>query len=149
VHVLATFDIKRPDNRVEYDLWYSSSNDVALDFIHDFMKVDKRFGPQVLMTPRFVFWRCDDCDLEFTDKNCFGKGKYCAEDSGNSKLSGQEIVLEDLRQMCVYKYAYEKTNNRQLFWDYIKNVHKECDSKLNEECSIFAHKETKIPWSET
>lgn len=26
----------RPDNRVEYDIWYSSSNDVALDFIHDF-----------------------------------------------------------------------------------------------------------------
>ena len=46
----------RPDNRVEYDIWYSSSNDVALDFIQGFMKVDKRFGTDVLMTPRFVFW---------------------------------------------------------------------------------------------
>lgn len=51
--------------------------------------------------------------------------------------------------MCVYKYAYEKTNNRQLFWDYVKNVHQECDSKINEECSIFAHKQAKIPWTET
>ena len=27
------FNISRPDNRVEYDIWYSSSNDMALDFI--------------------------------------------------------------------------------------------------------------------
>jgi hypothetical protein len=95
--VLASFDISRPDNRVEYDIWYSSSNDAALDFIHDFMKVDKRFGSKVLMTPRFVFWRCQDCDIEFQTQNCYSGGRYCAMDSGNSKLTGQEIVMEDLR----------------------------------------------------
>lgn len=108
---------------MEYEIWYSSSNDVALDFIHDFMKVDKRFGKSVKFTPRFVFWRCTICDESFLKQNCYGGGKYCAIDSGNSKLSGQEIVMEDLRQMCVYKWAYEKTLNRQLFWNYIKNVH--------------------------
>jgi len=60
------------------------------------MKIDKKFGEEVLMTPRFVFWRCIDCDAAFTDKNCFGGGKYCAMDSGN-KLDGKEIVMEDLR----------------------------------------------------
>ena len=134
---------------MEYDLWYSSSNDLALDFLHDFMKVDKRFGDQVKMTPRFVFWKCLDCDQDFLDWNCYGGGKYCAMDWGNARLSGQEIVMEDLRQMCIYRYAYNEMNNRQLCWDYIKNVHKECDSKLNEDCSIFAHKESKIPWQVT
>jgi len=76
------------------------------------MKVDKRLGKSVLMTPRFVFWVCDDCDEVFLEKNCFGGGKYCAKDSGSSKLTGKEIVLEDLRQMCVYKQAYEILNNR-------------------------------------
>jgi hypothetical protein len=33
VHVLAHFYMARPDNRVEYDIWYSSSSDEALDFI--------------------------------------------------------------------------------------------------------------------
>ena len=33
ISMVAEFDIKAPDNRVEYDIWYSSSNDVALDFI--------------------------------------------------------------------------------------------------------------------
>jgi len=65
VHVLATFDIKKPDNRVEYDIWYSSSSDQALDFIQDFSKIDSRFGTKVLMTPRFVFWRCEGCDPNF------------------------------------------------------------------------------------
>lgn len=143
IQVLASFDMTRPDNRVEYDIWYSSSNDVALDFIQDFMKVDKRFGDNVLMTPRFVFWECDDCDDEFQNQHCFGGGNYCATDSGNTKLTGQEIVLEDLRQMCIYKKAYSKDSTRQLYWDYIKTVHMECDNKLNEDCSKYAHKEIK------
>jgi hypothetical protein len=33
ISMVAEFEIKAPDNRVEYDIWYSSSNDVALDFI--------------------------------------------------------------------------------------------------------------------
>jgi hypothetical protein len=109
VHILASFDMYRPDNRVEYDIWYSSSNDLALDFIQSFMKIDKRFGDRVLMTPRFVFWEClEDCEEDFVNKHCFGAGKYCAQDSGkqSSFLTGQEIVLEDLRQMCIYKRAY-------------------------------------------
>ena len=44
VMVLADFKMKAPDNRVEYDIWYSSSIDLALDFIQDFMKLDREFG---------------------------------------------------------------------------------------------------------
>jgi hypothetical protein len=103
ISINAKFDMSRPDNRVEYDVWYSSSNDVALDFFHDFMKIDKKFGDQVLMTPRLVFWECINCETEFIQKNCYAGGKYCATDSGSSRLSGQEIILEDLRQMCIYQ----------------------------------------------
>jgi len=40
VNVIVDFNMNRPDNRVEYDIWYSSSIDSALDFIQDFRKVD-------------------------------------------------------------------------------------------------------------
>ena len=40
ISLVADFDIRRPDNRVEYDFWYSSSNENALDFIQDFEKID-------------------------------------------------------------------------------------------------------------
>lgn len=88
IKVMAQFEMTRPDNRVEYDIWYTSSNDVALDFIHDFRKIDKRFGESVLMTPRFVFWSCFDCDNEFKAKHCFSDGKYCAHDSSHPKMTG-------------------------------------------------------------
>jgi hypothetical protein len=88
VNVVVSFDMSRPDNRVEYDFWYSSSNEAALDFLQDFMKVDKRFGSSVLMTPRFVFWECIDCDEEMVNTQCYGGGKYCATDAGSSHLTG-------------------------------------------------------------
>lgn len=112
ISVLIDFDMTRPDNRVEYDMWYSSSNDLALDFIQDFMKLDKVLGDSVLMTPRFVFWVCVDCDEEFMHNNCFGAGKYCATENGNELIKGREIVLEDLRQMCIYKQAYAEGSNK-------------------------------------
>jgi hypothetical protein len=40
VLLLANFDMTRPDNRVEYDLWYTSTNEIMLDFIQDFSEID-------------------------------------------------------------------------------------------------------------
>jgi hypothetical protein len=32
--------MEKPDNRVEYDVWFTSSSDRALDFISDFKEYD-------------------------------------------------------------------------------------------------------------
>ena len=40
VTIMASFDLNKPDNRVEYDLWYTTSNDRALDFLVEFSKTD-------------------------------------------------------------------------------------------------------------
>ena len=98
------------------------------------------------MTPRFVFWKCDDCDEEYIQKHCYGGGKYCAMDSGHPKMSGRTIVMEDLRQMCIYNQSYSYSGDRNQFWKYIRKVHEECDSNINEDCSKFAHKEVGIPF---
>lgn len=88
ISMVADFNIKRPDNRVEYDIWYSSSNDVALDFFVNFNSVDERLGDKVLMTPRFVFWVCETCDDEYLDEHCYGGGRYCATEYSNAELPG-------------------------------------------------------------
>jgi hypothetical protein len=90
-----------PDNRVEYDFWYTSSDDRALDFIIDFDKFEKGFGEETLFTPRFVYWECTGCDKSVVDKHCWANGKYCAIDSTNDKHSGQVIMMEDLREKCL------------------------------------------------
>jgi len=146
--VVVEFKMQRPDNRVEYDIWYSSNNDMVLDFIQDFAEVDKKFGNQVLMTPHFVYWECMNCGEEFINENCFAGGRYCATDHGN-KLRGQEIILENLRQKCVHKIAYD-TDKRYLFFRYITTVHDECWSGINEACSQNAHKNLNgLDWDKT
>ena len=42
--IMAQFIMEKPDDRVEYDLWYTSSNDRALDFISDFKDQDAKFA---------------------------------------------------------------------------------------------------------
>ena len=100
------------------------------------------------MTPRFVFWECKNCDDTFKKQHCFADGQYC----GNSKrtLTGQEVILEDLRMMCVYNKAYAELDNRPVFWDYVQKVHDECGTQLNEECSQYGHQLIEeLEWNDT
>ena len=86
------------DNRVNYDFWYTSSSDRALDFLEDFAQVEKKLGKtNVIFEPHYVFWQCVHCDEQYTSKDCYGGGKYCAVEPSNRKINGQEIVEEDLR----------------------------------------------------
>lgn len=62
VVLLADFIMENPDNRVEYDFYYSSSDDRALDFLRDFEEYNALLGNKVLFTPRFVSWSCPNCD---------------------------------------------------------------------------------------
>lgn len=59
---MAEFIMEKPDNRVEYDIWFTSSNDRALDFITDFSDYDYKLKDKVLMTPHYVFWKCTYCE---------------------------------------------------------------------------------------
>lgn len=63
--IMAQFIMEKPDDRVEYDIWFTSSNDRALDFISDFKEHDSKFGEKVLMTPHYVFWKCTFCEDEY------------------------------------------------------------------------------------
>jgi hypothetical protein len=113
---MAEFIMEKPDNRVEYDIWFTSSNDRALDFISDFMEQDFRFGDQVLMTPHYVFWKCEFCEQDYLDNDCFSGGRYCAVDSNNEKVRGREIIMEDLRQKCIYNAYYTQPILRHYWW---------------------------------
>ena len=47
IALMATFEMDRPDNRVEYDFWYTSSDDRALDFLRDFEENHLQFKKDV------------------------------------------------------------------------------------------------------
>lgn len=60
-------------------LWYTSSNDRALDFIKYFGEEIEKFDKTDLsFKPRIVTWACPSCDSDFKRKECVSDGKYCA-----------------------------------------------------------------------
>lgn len=122
VAIIATFDISRPDNRVEYDVWFSQADEKALDFIVDFARVDKMFGERVLMTPRHGVWNCQECEADFKKKHCFADGKYCAFNANHPKIGGINIIREDLRSQYIYEKYYADPKQREGYWNYIKEV---------------------------
>jgi len=135
---------------VKFDFWFTSSSDRGLDFLEDFGSTEEKFQDAVDFTPRYVFWECQSpmCDVSYTDKDCFGGGRYCAMESSNVNLSGRDIVLEDLRQMCIWDYAKEQ-NEQKIWWNYISELHKKCYSVPNEDCSQRAHNTIGISWEVT
>jgi hypothetical protein len=64
------------------------------------------------MAPRYVFWKCTNCEKEYLDNDCYGGGKYCAVEPSNDKIKGREIIDEDIRQKCLYEELYQKQNKR-------------------------------------
>ena len=126
--LFVTFELPHPDQRVEYDIWYSSVDDRALDFMVEFREYDEKFSELVLMTPHFVSWSWEAWDSKFKEDEWFGNGKYWAIAHKRVKMSGKEIILEDLRQRCIYDKTYK--NDRSVFWKYIKEVHENCPSYI-------------------
>lgn len=96
IALLASFDLDRPDNRVEYDFWYTSSDDRALDFLRDYKEFHTKMEDKVLMTPHFAFWTCEKCDETVLKRDCYGNGAYCAINEKNLNTTGREILDEDI-----------------------------------------------------
>ena len=133
---------------VGLDFWFTSSSDRAISFLEDFKKIETNLGSLLDFRPRYVFWECTSCDKTYLENDCFGGGKYCAVESTNAKLKGRDIVLEDLRQLCIWENL-SSTNQTQDWWSYMSHVHKTCYNVISDECSQRAHEEVGIDWEVT
>lgn len=136
------------NNKVEYDFWFTSSSNRAIDFIEDFKPFQEGFEGKVDFTPHYVFWECIGCDQRYIESDCYGGGKYCAVEPSNDAIKGREIVLEDLRQKCLYN-KLKSTNQEEMWFSYIQRVHQTCYATINEDCSFNAHKHLKLDFDET
>lgn len=93
----------RNDNKVEASLWYSSSDDRSLDFIKNMADYIEPIISSVNFEPKFVTWACPHCDWSSKRTNCVSDGKYCAmQHDANVDIDGKDVVMENLRQHCIY-----------------------------------------------
>lgn len=132
---------------VSLDFWFTSSSDRAIDFLEDFTKIEKSLGKKLEFRPRYVFWECKQCDAKYLESDCFGGGRYCAVESSNTNIKGRDILLEDVRQMCLWSRF--KDSEPLKWWKYIQRVHSTCYSVINEDCSERAHEFLNLDWDAT
>jgi hypothetical protein len=73
-----------------------------------------------------------------TNELCLSGGRYCSPDpDGFGPLLGRDVILEDLRQICLHRQSNEK------WWQYMRRFSKTCLNPPNgtitlnlTECSI-------------
>jgi hypothetical protein len=61
VYIKVDLSLANPDNRVEYELWYSSILDITPQNISMLGEYQKPFGKDALFTPRIFTFACENC----------------------------------------------------------------------------------------
>ncbi|KAI3497385.1 hypothetical protein L1887_39955 [Cichorium endivia] len=142
--------VPHPDDRVEYELWTNSNDECGIkcDMLMDFVKNFKgaaqilEKGGYTLFTPHYITWYCPQA---FTiskqcKSQCINHGRYCAPDPEqdfSQGYEGKDVVIENLRQLCVFKVANE-TKKPWVWWDYVTDFQIRCpmkEKKYNKDCA--------------
>ncbi|CAO2824196.1 unnamed protein product [Amaranthus hypochondriacus] len=149
-----------PDGRVEYELWTNSNDECGvrcneqIKFISDFKghaQILEKSG-YTLFTPHYITWYCPEAFLlsRQCKSQCINRGRYCAPDPEQDfgkGFEGKDVVIENLRQLCVYQVA--KSQNRSwVWWDFVSDFHIRCsmkDNKYSRSCAEGVLKSLRLP----
>ncbi|XP_057851470.2 vacuolar-sorting receptor 3 isoform X2 [Cryptomeria japonica] len=142
--------LPHPDDRVEYEFWTNSNDECGpkcegqIDFVKNFKGVAQTLekGGYTLFTPHYITWYCPEAFVlsKQCKSQCINHGRYCAPDPEHDfsqGYDGKDVVIENLRQLCVFEVA---TENRKpwVWWDYVTDFHIRCpmkENKYNKECA--------------
>lgn len=112
---------------VDFKFFFSSSEPRAYALLGNMTKYLDKFGEQINFIPHYVVHQ-NPYYVEESPKsniNCLSRGKYCYFPKETTIIQeGQKILLEDLRQKCMYKLSKEKSIN--LYFEYMSYFSKEC-----------------------
>lgn len=110
VRLEARFETKK-SSVVDVKMWYASDDEKSVDFIADLGENLHHIVEYIDFEPRFAFWSCPHCDESFKETHCVSGGKYCAM----SSYKGRAKILEDLRQLCLWRIVDKKHKHRLFF----------------------------------
>ncbi|CAH9107116.1 unnamed protein product [Cuscuta europaea] len=155
-----TESMPHPDEQVEYELWTNGNDecgkscDEQMNFIKNFKGnaqiLEK--GGYTAFTPHYVTWYCFEPFSKSSQcqSQCINHGRYCAPDPEQDfqkGYEGRDVVLENLRQLCVHRVANE-TGKSWVWWDYVTDFHIRCsmkDKKYSKECAEGVLKSLNLP----
>ncbi|KAF8377638.1 hypothetical protein HHK36_031020 [Tetracentron sinense] len=142
--------VPHPDDRVEFELWTNSNDecgtkcDMLMEFVKNFKGAAQILekGGYTRFTPHYITWYCPQA---FTvskqcKSQCINHGRYCAPDPEqdfSQGYEGKDVVIENLRQLCVFRVANE-TKRPWVWWDYVTDFQIRCpmkEKKYNKGCA--------------
>ncbi|XP_038983392.1 vacuolar-sorting receptor 1-like [Phoenix dactylifera] len=142
--------VPHPDDRVEYELWTNSNDEcgpkcnMLMDFIKEFKGAAQLLekGGYSQFTPHYITWYCPQPFIfsKQCKSQCINHGRYCAPDPEqdfSTGYEGKDVVVENLRQLCVFKVANE-SKKPWIWWDYVTDFHIRCpmkEKRYNKECA--------------
>lgn len=142
--------LPHPDDRVEYEFWTNSNDecgpkcDSQIEFVKSFKGVAQILEKSgyTRFTPRYITWYCPEAFLlsKQCQSQCINHGRYCAPDPEQdftSGYDGKDVVLQNLRQACLFKVAND-TGKPWVWWDYVTDFSIRCpmkDKKYNTDCA--------------
>lgn len=136
------FSPKSPIKVIDFKFFFSSSEPRAYNLLGNMTKFLDKFGEQVKFTPYYVVHKNPYYVEENPQSNinCLSRGVYCYFPKETTIIQeGQKILMEDIRQKCMFKLSNEKSINNKLYFNYMNEFYKQCintDKKsLNKICS--------------
>ena len=137
--------------RVDVKIFFSSSEKKAYELFSNLAYYMYKFKDQVNLIPIYVVHRSPMYNENSPIRiiNCVSLGKYCyfPKETTITK-DGQAIIIEDIRQKCIYNLY--KENNTNIYFDYLHNYYSHCliDEKspqFNENCAKNVLKKLSYP----
>ena len=130
-----------PKKKVELKLFFSSSELRAYQLLSNITSYIDKYDDQVTLIPIYVTHQIPGYDPNNAKRefNCVSKGKYCYFPKETTiTQDGREILLESLRQKCMYKKSL-KAKKMKYYFDYMDKFYKNCLSvptpRFNDRCS--------------
>ncbi len=132
------FDIENKNNTVNYDIWYTPDIENVYLFLKDFQKYNDALGDSAKIGVHFVtyphFQYNENSNTPKDD--CLGSGKYCIRPGKLGITDGSIIVIESIKQKCIFDHAL-KINKKLQYWNFMSKFHDKCILKgnFNQICS--------------
>ena len=141
VMIEINFQQKTQKKKVELKLFFSSSELRAYELINNITSYIDKFNDQVEFIPiyvthQFPFYNPTTAKRVF---NCVTKGKYCYFPKETTiTQDGQSILLESLRQKCMY-FKSKESKKIKYYYGYLNYFYKNClilpIPRFNDRCS--------------
>lgn len=93
------------------------------------------------LTVHYVLYECESCKkngYSEEHKDCLAGGRYCNPDpDGLGESTGRDVVLEDLRELCILQLG-KGSNSNQPWFEYMSYLDQNCYNNSPSGCSDSA-----------